>query len=199
MVQPIKTRYTPEEYLALEAQSDQKHEYYHGQIFVMSGAQPPHNRIVGNLYRHIANKLAGNSCEAFFSDQRIYVQSEGFYTYPDISVALHAEFLRIIGLDSLTNPTVIIEVLFETTKDYDRTRKFQLYKKLASLQNYILIEQDFAYIDCFVRQGQFWYVQTADDIGQNLHIPALDITVPLADIYERIEFPPTQTNPSDKR
>ena len=193
MTQTAKKIYTPEEYLALEAASDQKHEYYRGQIYFMAGAQPPHNVILANLIRHVGNALAGSPCITYPSDQRVYVVANDFYTYPDVSIAYKPTYQKVRGLDSLTNPIVLIEVLSTTTKDYDRTTKFERYKKLPSLQNYILIEQEYAYVQCYIRHDPFWYLQTADSLDQSVHIPTLNIDISLAALYERVELsdPPT--------
>ena len=195
MVEAAKRFYTPEEYLALEEKSDHKHEYYNGHIYLIAGAQPPHNRITQNLQGLLYVALRGQSCEGFGSDQRVYIAAHSFFTYPDLSIACNPQYLTINGLGSLTNPVVVIEVLSESTRNYGRPRKFQMYKGLPSLQHYIVIEQDFAWVDSYTRHDPFWYIDTFDALDQNLHITALDISLALADIYERVELamPPSPT------
>ena len=189
MAQIATKRHTPEEYLALEAASTDKHEYYDGQIYQMAGASLTHNRITRNISRRLENLLDGGGCESFGGDQRIYIPANGLYTYADVAVACDPETITVQGLESLTNPSVLFEVLSPTTEKYDRRAKFALYKGLETFQNYILVAQDEPFIECFVRQGQFWYVETVEGLEGSLHIPALNVDLALADIYQRVALP----------
>lgn len=130
-----KSKFTIEEYLQMELTSQAKHEYYQGEIFAMSGPKVPHNIIAGNMFGELRQRLKGQSCRPFNSDQRIHVPQNSLFTYPDISIICG----EIITLDNddwnVLNPTVIIEVLSPGTKDYDRGGKFKLYRDIASSKN----------------------------------------------------------------
>ncbi|HEX2910602.1 MAG TPA: Uma2 family endonuclease [Chloroflexia bacterium] len=191
--QPI---HTLQEYLALEEQSEDKHEYYQGQIFLMAGGSVNHNRISFNLAGLLYQKLAGSTCEAFSSDMRLLVKANGLYTYPDLMVVCGSLDLAPGRTDTVTNPLVIIEVLSESTAEYDRTDKFELYKELESLENYILVDQHRSYIQCFRRvkdEPKLWAVESYRHLEENLRIPALDLELSLKEIYHRVEWPQADT------
>ncbi len=123
-----KERTSIEEYLEMENASDEKHEYYKGEIFAMSGAKVPHNKIAGNLFIAIGQRLKGKKCKPYNSDQRIHIQSNTLFTYPDISI-ICGEVITLNNDDyNVLNPSVIIEVLSKSTKNYDRGEKFKLYR-----------------------------------------------------------------------
>jgi Uma2 family endonuclease len=129
----LQTRYTPLQYLALERDAKFKHEYYDGYITAMAGGSPEHNRIAFNFARKLGNQLEGRDCEAFTSDTRLCVSSTGLYTYPDVMVVCgEALFQKIEGLETLLNPTMIVEVLSPTTESYDRGAKFAHYPQLPA-------------------------------------------------------------------
>ncbi|HRH60735.1 MAG TPA: Uma2 family endonuclease, partial [Chitinophagaceae bacterium] len=131
---------TPEEYLEIENAAAEKSEYYKGEIFAMSGATIPHNIISVNIITQLKQHLKGKSCRPFSSDQRIYIEKNGLFTYPDISVICGK--VETSGDDNLSavNPTVIIEILSKSTRNYDRGDKFKLYRDIPSLREYILID-----------------------------------------------------------
>ncbi len=144
---PQKT-FTVAEYLAREAQSEQRHEYYRGVIYEMSRGTPNHTRIVRNLILAIAPHLAGGTCEVFFTDLQLLVQESGLYTYPDIAVACPPRFEG----RALTNPKLLCEVLSKSTERYDRGKKFDFYRELESLEEYVLISQRQPQMERYVRQ-----------------------------------------------
>src|SRR5262245_699117 len=129
-----KRQFTIAEYLAYEEESSIKHEYYRGEMFAMAGGTITHNMISGNLYHLLRRELKGNRCRPFNSDQRIHITENSLFTYPDVSVVCD----EIVTLNNdqinVLNPTVIIEVLSPSTRDYDRGAKFQLYRDIASLR-----------------------------------------------------------------
>ncbi len=131
-----------EEYLAAERLATNKHEYYNGEIFAMSGARIAHNMIFKNTFVDIANKLKGKKCQPFGSDLRIHIPSNTLYTYPDISIICGEIDTLDDTFDTATNPSVIIEILSESTRNYDKGGKFTLYRAIESLQEYILIDSE---------------------------------------------------------
>jgi Uma2 family endonuclease len=195
---PQTRLYTPEEYLALEEKSPVKSEYYRGRIYQMTGATINHNRIVFNLSGLFFQALNGKSCEGFNGDMRLLVKANGLYTYPDLMVVCGPVDLVIGRKDTLTNPILIIEVLSDSTDQYDRTDKFDLYKGLDSLQNYVLVDQHRPYIQVFRRletEPHLWVLENFSGLESQVPFPALDLTLNLADIYKRVEWPEPETKP----
>src|SRR5436305_1067989 len=125
-----KQHYTADQYLALEREAEYKSEYINGEIYAMSGASREHNLIAVNLVRELSSQMRGRPCEVYGSDMRVKVAPTGMYTYPDVSVACNEPHFDDRQLDTLTNPTVIIEVLSPSTEAYDRGVKFLHYRKL---------------------------------------------------------------------
>ncbi|MEJ0102237.1 MAG: Uma2 family endonuclease [Bacteroidota bacterium] len=144
-----KRRYSIEEYLEMEKDADQKHEYYQGEIFAMSGAKVPHNIITANLLISLGIKLKGNRCKPFSSDQRIHITQNTLFTYPDISIICGE--IKTLNNDkwNVLNPSVIIEVLSSSTKNYNRGEKFRLYRDIPTLKEYILVDSESVGIEIY--------------------------------------------------
>jgi Uma2 family endonuclease len=134
-----KQRLTPEEYLARERQVDTKSEFYDGELFAKAGASRSHNLIVGNVTGELRAQLRGRPCEVYPADMRVKVSETGLYAYPDVVVVCGEPRFEDEHLDTLLNPTVIVDVLSPSTEAYDRGEKFAQYRKLASLREYVLI------------------------------------------------------------
>src|SRR5438105_11912 len=146
--------FTAEQYLALEREADYKSEYVNGQIYAMSGASREHNLIAFNLITALGTQLRGRPCEGYGGDMRVKVSPTGMYTYPDVSVVCGEPHFDDAQLDTLTNPTVIIEVLSPSTELFDRGGKFAHYRTLQSLSDYVLVAQDKMQVEHFVRSGK---------------------------------------------
>jgi len=180
-----KNKFTIEEYLQMELASKEKHEYYHGEIFAMSGAKVLHNIISGNIYYGLRKRLDGKSCKPFSSDQRIHIPQNSLFTYPDISIICG----EIITLDNddwnILNPSVIIEVLSPGTKDYDRGGKFKLYRDIATLKEYILVDSETISIEVFrINDGGHWELEEYRKIDDSLLIKSIQVSIPVIEIYE---------------
>jgi Uma2 family endonuclease len=186
-------RYTVEEYLALELASATKHEFYDGEIFAMAGASEAHNLVEANLLRLIGNHLADRDCRLYPSDMRVLLPT-GLYTYPDASVVCGPRDIETIGgLDTLKNPTLVVEVLSKSTEPFDRGRKFDHYKMIRSLKGYLLLWQDRPRADHFAKADDgSWVLKTAAGLESTIAIPELGLTLPLADLYAKVEFPPPE-------
>ncbi len=194
MNQANRPYYTLAEYLKMEQSSEYKNEYFRGEIFQMAGGTVSHNRIIFNLSGLLYQKLIGSACEAFNSDMRLLVEPNGLYTYPDLMVTCGPLELAPGRTDTIINPLVIIEVLSTSTAEYDRTDKFELYKALDTLQNYLLVDQHRAYIQCFWRvagEPRRWTVETYRHLNESLKLPALDVSLGLKEIYSRVVWPKT--------
>ena len=180
--------YTPEEYLALERAAPYKSEYLAGQIFAMAGASEQHNTITANIVRQLGNRFQGRPCRVYVSDMRVRVAPSGLYTYPDVVGVCGPREFADDDRDTLLNPTVIFEVLSPSTEAYDRGEKFAQYWRLESLTDYVLVAQDRVRVEHFARQGDGWFVSAADSLDGILRLPSIGGELPLAAIYENVEF-----------
>ena len=181
--------WTVEEYLEFERNSDERHEFVNGEVFAMSGASRNHGRITRNTLNSLTNQLIDKACEPFPESVRIKINKKD-YTYPDVSVVCGEQKLDDEAyLDSIVNQTLIVEVLSPSTAMYDRTTKFQKYKQITSLQEYVLIEQDKPYIERYLRQsdGQ-WLYRDASRLDTSLELPSIGCTLALADVYRQVTF-----------
>ncbi len=182
-----KKKLTVAEYLEYEKSTGEKHEYYQGEVFAMAGAKVAHNRIVTRLTGLLAQQLRGKTCEPFNSDQRIHIPDNSLFTYPDISIVCGP--VKTLNNDdyNVLNPAVIIEVLSPGTKNYDRNEKFQLYKDIPALKEYILLDSECIHIEAFrIKTKNHWEKAEYKTSYQTLAIPAIDINIPVFDIYENI-------------
>lgn len=183
------TYYTPEEYLALERHAEFKSEYIDGRIIAMTGASASHNLIAGSVHAELRARFRGRACRAFISDMRVQIGGGRRYTYPDV-VAICEEPVFLDGaLDTLQNPSLIVEVLSPTTEAYDRSEKFQHYRAIESLQEYVLVAQDRPLVERFVRHGEFWQLLAVSGLDAALELTSVGCTIPLREIYENVEFP----------
>ena len=165
---------TPEAYLAFERTSAEKHEYFDGEVYAMTGASATHNLIVGNVVASLHAQLRQKPCLVYPSDMRVKTPSTILYTYPDVSVVCSEPQFEDPAADTLLNPVVIIEVLSPSTERYDRGKKFQHYRMLGSLQEYVLIAQDSYRIERFTRQpDDNWLLADAAEIGATLQLTSI--------------------------
>lgn len=182
-------RLTEEQYLGLERSAETKSEFLNGETFAMSGGTPAHNRIAVDLVIAVGTRLKTGPCEVFSSDQRMKVEATGLITYPDLMIACQAIFDGIQVKDTLTNPTLIAEVLSPSTESYDRGAKFQNYRQIPTLTDYLLISQESPVVEHFSRNpDNSWTLYTYQSLAATLPIPNFAIEIPLADIYRRITF-----------
>jgi Uma2 family endonuclease len=181
---------TPAEYLAIEATAEQKSEYYAGEMFAMAGASPEHNVIAFNVGGTIHAQLRGRPCQGFSSDQRVKVSETGLYTYPDLSVVCGEPQFEEGTPRTLLNPTLIVEVLSPTTEAYDREEKFDHYRRLHSLQEYVLIAQDRFRVERYLRQAgsEDWLFTAVTDPQGAVSLVSIGCELALADIYDKVEI-----------
>ena len=181
---------TPEEYLALErAATHAKHEFVNGRIYALAGGSRAHNTIAINLARIVSTQLRGRACQAFGSDMRVKVASTGMYTYPDLVVACGEPRFEDGQVDTLLDPTLIVEILSPTTEAYDRGDKFAHYRRMGSLQEYVLVAQHRMLVERFTRQGDAWAFSAVSEPGTVVELPSIGCTLALDEVYERVEFP----------
>ena len=193
-----KRRLTAAEYLAIESTSEIRHEFLDGEMFAMSGGSLWHNLIKDNFARAVANRLSGGTYRVVTSDQRLKVDATGLYTYPDVLVFCGPPVMEDGVHHTLTNASLVAEVLSNSTEKYDRGIKFSHYRRLDTLQEYLLIAQDRFSVEVFQRQdagsssagSDAWLLSAAAEREAEVRLSSLGITVPLAEIYAGVEFPP---------
>jgi Uma2 family endonuclease len=187
-----KKKFTIEEYLEYENASEEKHEYYQGEIFAMSGSKVPHNIIAGNLYFGLRKRLGGKSCQPFNSDQRIYVPENSLFTYPDISVVCGDILTKDNDDWNILNPSVILEVLSPSTRNYDKGEKFQLYRDIPTLKEYILVDSEKIHVEAFrINDNNHWELEEYKKIEETLPVKTVQLSIPLIEIYEGIKLQTT--------
>lgn len=188
----VKPFMSAQEYLAAERAGEVKHEYYAGERYAMVGASERHNLLAGNTFAALHSQLRRRACNVHPSDMRVKVNALGYYTYPDISVVCGAPQFEGQPRDTLINPTVIVEVLSPSTADYDRGRKFQMYRTLPSLAEYLLVAQDGIHIEHYTRQPDGrWLLFESDQPDALFQLAAIDCTLSAADVYEKVIFDAT--------
>jgi len=185
---------TPEQYLEIERAAEYKSEYFKGQMYAMAGGSLNHARIFRNLLLSLNGQLRGRDCEVAGSDLRLQVSPSGLSTYPDIVVFCGKPKLTDQRNDTITDATVIIEVLSPSTSDYDRGFKFEQYRRIPSLKDYIVIAQDRVYLEHYVRQcDSSWILRESSDLNDAIQIPSIECSFRLSEAYERVEFEVTPT------
>ena len=181
---------TAQEYLARERQAAFKSEFYRGEIFAMAGGSPMHSLIAANFSREAGNGFKGSRCNVFNSDLRVRVSPSGLYTYPDASIICGELEFDDNHQDTVTNPTILVEVLSDSTEKYDRGTKSTLYRQIPSLKELILISQNEAYVGCFVRQDRGgWLLHEVLDLSGTIEFSSMHISIALSEIYRGVTFP----------
>jgi Uma2 family endonuclease len=175
---------TQEQYLEAERSALDKHEYYDGEIFAMSGASLTHNIISSNTIGSLSSKLKGKSCRVFGSDLRIHIPNNSLYTYPDISIICGKPETTDDNMDTITNPSVIIEILSKSTRDYDKGQKFTLYRDIESLKEYILIDSQTIRVEKYTRNDDnSWLLRDYQSIDDVFVIETINEQMMLSEIY----------------
>jgi len=174
----------------MERSAETKSEYFAGEIYAMAGASERHNTIAMNVGFLLTDRFKGRPCKAYGSDLRVKIEPTGLYTYPDLLVVCGKPRFEDSGLDTLLNPNVIFEILSPSTEAYDRGAKFGQYRQIESLSDYVLIDQDRPFVEYFQRQpAGSWLLTDYAGLEAALPLPVIDCTLPLADIYDKVEFP----------
>jgi len=190
-----KKTYSLEEYFALEtALVETKHEFFNGEIFAMAGAHPNHNTLSVNLIREIGNELIkkGRPCRVFNSDQRVRAEQPSAsrigYFYPDVTVVCGKPEFSNDNPPTLLNPTVVIEVLSNSTREYDFGKKLDYYRAIASVQDIVFMSFDKVGASLFHRKSEAWILRDVLSLEQPLTIESLDLSLPLAELYRDVVF-----------
>ncbi|MCP4350842.1 MAG: Uma2 family endonuclease [Desulfobacterales bacterium] len=187
MLQVEKKFISPEEYFMMEESAEYKSEYYHGEIFGMSGASVNHNLITSNVIISLGNSLQNSSCLIFPSDIKVQMDKDRHYAYPDVSVVCgDIEYVENRN-DIIVNPVVIFEILSKSTKDYDRGSKFTAYRNITSLKDYILIDQYSIFVEHYFKQGENeWGLKVFKNISEQINIRSIGAELFLTSVYKNI-------------
>ncbi len=190
-------KYTTEEYLEIEIASENRNEYINGEIIPMTGGTPEHNKISGNLYISLSLALKRKPYETFLVDQRLWIPAVNLYTYPDVMVLNKPIELQSGRKDTVINPCFIAEVLSKSTQNYDRSEKFAAYRTIPTFKEYLLIAQDRIHVEHYVKTSVNQWIFSEyddpnnteyDDPNNTLSFSAFEFQIPLADLYDNIDF-----------
>ena len=184
-----ETYLTPEQYIEIERRAEYKSEYYQGEMFAMAGGNWSHALIVGNVLAALHAQLRSSLSETYLCDMRVLVGAAGLYTYPDVIVVCGEPQFLDDQRDTLLNPTLIAEVLSPSTEAFDRGRKFEHYRSLESLAEYVLVSSQRVSAELYARQPDGrWLLTAANSLEDTLELPAAACRLALADIYEKVAF-----------
>ncbi|MBC8161233.1 MAG: Uma2 family endonuclease [Roseiflexaceae bacterium] len=190
--------YSAQDYLMYERAGADRHEYIAGAVYAMAGGSEQHNLIVGNVYASLHAQLRRRQCTVYPSDMRVLIPAIPRYTYPDISTVCGTAQFEDGRRDTLLNPSIIIEVLSPSTEKHDRGVKFKHYWSVPSIQEYILIDQETYRLERFARhpdEPQIYLFEVYTEPQDQVYLAAIDCTVLLADIYEKVTFEPINRAP----
>jgi len=187
--QTPKTYYTPEEYLQLEEISESKNEYRDGEIVAMAGGTTNHNEIAGNFYANFKFTMRGKNYKIYMGDVKLWIPRYHIYTYPDVMVIQGQPIYEGNGTTKVTNPLMIIEVLSNSTQNYDRTNKFRFYRSIPEVKEYIMIDKYEYLVEQFAKNpdGQ-WVLNEYESVDAVLSLQSIEFQIPFSDIYEGVNF-----------
>ena len=181
-----KKTWTPEEYLAWERLQLEKHEFHGGEVFAMAGATFEHNQIVINVGAELRAALRQKPCRVCASDLRVKIPATGLYTYPDVSVVCGRPEFEDDKLDTLLNPLVLVEVLSDSTEDYDRGTKFTNYRTIASLRDYVLISTDKVLVEYSTRKDDGSWVLREFRAGERFTLESVGVELAVDELYLKV-------------
>ncbi len=183
-----KNTFTTEEYFEIEEAADCKSEYYHGQLFAMTGASHAHNVIAVNIAAALHAALQDRDCFVYAGDMKVQADPKLHYTYPDVSVVCgDIQFVEDRD-DVIANPVVIVEVLSKSTMNYDRGAKFRAYRKIPSLRDYIVVDQYTYFVEHYAKKEDLWVLRDVSRMDEGLFIDSLEIELTMEQIYLRVDL-----------
>ncbi|HEY8597874.1 MAG TPA: Uma2 family endonuclease [Thermomicrobiales bacterium] len=189
MVAEPRVYLTPEAYLDLERQGAEKHEYIDGTLVAMVGGSEQHGLIQVGISSLLRAALRSRGCYVYPSDVRIGIPAANIYTYPDISVVCGPRQFAGERRDTLLNPILLVEILSPSTERYDRGKKFAHYRRIPTLQEYVLVAQDAPLIEHYVRQPDgTWRWAAVEGLDETITLPTIGCTLPFAEVYDQVEF-----------
>lgn len=184
-----RRKYTAQEYFEREEASPTRHEFYRGEIFAMSGGTREHGMIADSISRTLFPLIRPRGCKPYGPSQRIFIPDVELHTYPDVSVVCGDATMSGIDPNAITNPLVLVEVLSPSTERYDRGKKFELYRRIESFQEYLLVDEFEPRIECFSRSSEgLWKIDAVEGLDAVMTLPILGCTLALRDVYLDVEF-----------
>ena len=181
------SKMSAEEYLAWERTQPERHEYFGGEVFSQAGGTRRHSLIGSNVVGEIQHRLKGHHCEAHGSDMKIHVEATGYYAYPDVSVVCPP--VQGNSDDVITNPVLIVEVLSPRTADFDRGTKFEHYRQIPSLKEYLIFWQDEPRVEQHTRTADgLWLLRDVKGLNESLNVISIHASLPLRDAYQKVDF-----------
>ena len=188
-----KTLLTPEQYLTIEREAEYKSEYFQGEMLAMAVSDWVHNQLVVNLVAGFHNQFRSRPCDVYPSQMRVLVRATGLYTYPDVVVVCGERQFVDERRDILLNPSLLVEVLSPSTEAYDRGKKFEHYRSIESLREYLLVASDRVHADLYTRQPDGrWLLTSADRLEDSLDLQSVGCRLALLDLYEKTDLPGSQ-------
>jgi Uma2 family endonuclease len=191
MMTPVQEQryYTPEEYLELELNAQERHEYIDGEVICMTGGTPNHNQIALNLSGTLNLSLKRQPYRVFVTDQRLWIPKKQIYTYPDVMVVEGELQLQDGRRDTITNPLIIAEVLSESTQGYDRGEQFAAYRTVATFQEYVLIDQTTLHVEHYYKtEPTKWIFSEYDGDEATVSFASIPFEMTLIALYDKVEF-----------
>ncbi|HAC65160.1 MAG TPA: hypothetical protein DCF68_16930 [Cyanothece sp. UBA12306] len=189
IIETQKQHYTSEEYLILEEQATEKHEYRDGEIVLMTGGTTNHNQIAGNFCRKFPLTIKDQDYYIYINDVRLWIPQYRVYTYPDVMVIKGKPIYEVTGTINVTNPLIIVEILSKSTQDYDRTDKLTYYRSIPEFKEYILIDQYRFYVAQYVKQeDKKWLFNDYQGEEAILKLASDEFEIALQDLYARVDF-----------
>ena len=182
---------TEVEYLEIERTAEFKSEFFDGEMFAMPGGTAEHSLIATNLAGELRTRLKHHGCVVFNSDLRIKVEATALFTYPDLSIICGPARFDDDSRDTAVNPTMLVEVLSDSTEAYDRGKKFEHYRQVQTLEEYLLVSQKEPRIEKFTRQPDGrWLFNEAVGLESNMELPSLKVSISLAEVFANVSFAP---------
>ena len=195
-----RRRLTEREYLVIERAADFKSEFFDGEVFAMAGGTPQHSLIATNLARELGNRLKSGNGVPYNADLRIKIEATGLCTYPDLSVICGPLQFAAGTDDTVLNPTLLVEVLSDSTEAYDRGKRFEHYRQIPACQEYLLVSQQEARIEQFIRQTDGrWLLNEAAGLKATQELPSLRISISLAEVFANVSFVPSTIRAASPR
>jgi len=182
---PIR-KWTVEDYLAFDEESDIKHEFMDGEIYAMSGGTRKHSVIIANISGALWQATKGTTCRTHSSEMRVKIGED--YFYPDVSAVCETEEFEDEKELALLNPTVVIEVTSKSSQNFDKGIKADLYRSLDSVQAYLVVEQNQCFAQLSTRHDEGWLLRQFDQIHQSIPLAVLNLNLPMSDVYLDVEF-----------
>ena len=189
MDRKVKPYITPGEYLEIERSAEYKSEYYNGEMYALAGAGFNHNVILSNLAIFLGNHIRDKNCYQFINDMRLFIPVYSLYTYPDVMIICSNIKFTDEKKDTVLNPLLIIEILSKTTESYDRGKKFEFYRSITSLKEYVMVSSDRPLVEVYTRgDNSLWVLKDENNPDAPAQISSIDLQIPLKEIYFKVDF-----------